>query len=69
MSTFKNRPGEDPLMRQYRYHACFAAAYAEQQMLDREAGRVLAAVFCQSRAHAHATLAMSIRKNFAKEPA
>lgn len=36
------------------YHQTWAAAYADQQMTDREAGRADLASFCQDKAEAHA---------------
>lgn len=36
------------------YHQQWAAAYADQQALDRDAGRADLACFCQGKAEAHA---------------
>lgn len=36
-------------MKEYKKLSAFAAAYAEQQMLDRDAGRIGLASFCQKK--------------------
>lgn len=48
----------------YEKHSQFAAAFAEQQMIDREAGRLELAVFCQHQADMHASKARCYRDMF-----
>lgn len=52
------------LIEKFQMHADFAAGYAAQQMIDREAGRHDLAVMCQQRADAHAALSRIARQEF-----
>jgi len=52
------------LIEKFQMHADFAAAYAAQQMIDRDAGRHDLAVMCQERAYTHAEMARAARNEF-----
>lgn len=48
----------------YEKHSEFASGYAKQQMLDRDAGRLDLAAWCQQQADMHASEARCFRDMF-----